>query len=128
MKKKLIPLVGFGLVLTPLFAFAQNACPATGDISFVLCKIAQLLNTIVPILIALAVVYFIWGVVSFVIAKEEEAKTAGRDKIIYGLIGLVVIVSIWGLVSILKNTFGLSSSSNGTIQIPCIPVYPNTTC
>jgi uncharacterized membrane protein len=98
-------------------------CTGT-DLSFVLCKLAQLLNTIIPILITLGVVYFIWGVVSYVIAKEEEAKKAGRDKMIYGLIGIVVIVSIWGLVSILKNTFNLQNSSQGTIQVPCVPGTP----
>ena len=132
MKRKIISLVGFGGTLFPMLAFAQSTCGTTtsGTLGFVLCRIAQLLNTIMPIFIALGVVYFIWGVVSYVVGGDEEAKKKGRDKIIYGIIGLVVIVSIWGLVSILKNTFNLSSSSGGTVQVPCIPVpgsanYPN---
>jgi hypothetical protein len=99
----------------------------TGDLSAILCKIGELLNTIMPILIALGVVYFIWGVVSYVIAKDDEAKTKGRDTMIMGIIGLVVIVSVWGLVSILKNTFGLGNPSQGTVQIPCIP-SPGVPC
>ncbi|OGI63921.1 hypothetical protein A2914_02275 [Candidatus Nomurabacteria bacterium RIFCSPLOWO2_01_FULL_41_21] len=99
----------------------------SGDLSAVLCKIGELLNTIMPILIALAVVYFIWGVASYILAGDDEGKSKGRDKMIMGLIGLVVIVSIWGLVSILKNTFGLSNPSQGTVQIPCIP-SPGVPC
>jgi hypothetical protein len=130
MKKKLVSLVGIGgaLAALPFFAFAQTTCSYTQNLDYVLCRIGALLNAIVPVLIALGVMYFIWGVVSYVIAKEEEAKKAGRDKMIYGIIGLVVIVSIWGLVSILKNTFNLSSSSTDTVQVPCIPIPPNTTC
>ena len=76
-------------------------------LSYVLCRIIGLLNYAIPVLIALGVVYFIWGVVMYMIANGEEAKTKGRDSIIYGLIGLAVIVSLWGLVYIIVNTFGL---------------------
>ena len=127
-KIKIAGLSSLGLALTPFLALAQTTCLPTGDIGFVFCKIGSLLNAVVPVLIALGVVYFIWGVVSYVIGSDEEAKKKGRDKMIYGLIGIVVIVSIWGLVSILKNTFNLSTSSTGTVQVPCIPIPPNTTC
>ncbi len=130
MKRKLISLVGFTAAFLPVVALAQANCPGTqsGTLGYILCRIGELLNTIMPIIIALGVVYFIWGVVEYVVGGDEEAKKKGREKIIYGLIGLVVIVSIWGLVSILKNTFNLSSSSGGTVQVPCIPIPPATGC
>lgn len=103
-----------------------SAC-GSGDLSAILCKIGELLNTIMPLLIALGVVYFIWGVITYVISNDEEAKSRGRNMMIWGIIGLLVIVSIWGLVSILKNTFGLSNPSQGTVQIPCIP-SPGVDC
>ncbi len=95
------------------------------NLQFVICRISQLLNTIVPILIILGVIFFIWGVVTYVIAQDDEAKTRGRDLMIYGLIGLLVIVSMWGLVAILKNTFGISGTT--TINVPCIP-SPGVEC
>jgi ABC-type thiamin/hydroxymethylpyrimidine transport system permease subunit len=85
-----------------------------------LCKINQLLTIVVPILIALAVVYFIWGVITYVLSSDEEAKTQGRNRIIYGIIGLAVIVAVWGLVKILTNTFGVSDVSQ-TITLPTTP-------
>jgi len=48
-------------------------------------------------LLALGVVYFVWGVVTYVIASDEEAKKTGRDRIIYGIIGLAVIIGVWVL-------------------------------
>ncbi|MES2023208.1 MAG: pilin [Patescibacteria group bacterium] len=128
MKKKFIVL-GSVLSFAPMLAFAQTVCTTNvGTIDWLLCRVGDLLNTVVPVLIALGVVYFIWGVVTYVVAGDEEAKKTGRDRMIYGIIGLVVIVSIWGLVSILKSTFNLSSSNPGTVQVPCIPIPPNVTC
>lgn len=127
MKKKLIVLSGFVLSLAPVVAFAQGPTPTTttsaaavcktGELGGILCKVSQLIAGVLPVLIALAVLYFVWGIISFVIADEEEAKTKGRDRIIYGVIGLAVIIGMWGLVAIFNTTFGVGA---GTIVPPGI--------
>ncbi len=121
MKKNLMVLSSFVLSLTPVVAFAQtnSALCATGQLGSWVCKVSQLIAGVLPVLIALAVVYFVWGVISFVIAADEDAKTKGRDKIIYGVIGLAVIVAVWGLVGILQSTFGVSQGVN--VTLPGVP-------
>src|SRR3989344_585142 len=114
MKKKLIVLSSFALGFAPLVALAQRAtgtnpvsCGAGGfadTIPGLLCRIGDILNSVIPVLIALGVVYFVWGVITYVIGSDEEAKKKGRDRIIYGIIGLAVIIAVWGLVRILVNT------------------------
>lgn len=128
-------MIGFGalaLAIAPVMAFAQVQADCDivktnsgTNLQFIICRISELLNTIVPILIILGVIFFIYGVITYVIAQDEEAKSRGRDLMIYGLIGLLVIVSMWGLVAILKNTFGISGTT--TINVPCIP-SPGVTC
>jgi uncharacterized membrane protein len=83
--------------------------------------ISGLLNIIIPILITLGVVYFIWGVVQYVTSGDAEKKEQGQQHMIWGLIGLAVIVSIWGLIAILRNTFGVTDQNlgGGTIPIIC---------
>ena len=76
----------------------------------VIAKISELLNAILPVLISFGVLYFIWGVIQYMIADGEEAKTKGKDTILSGIIGLTVIVSIWGLVAILGQTLGLENA------------------
>ena len=76
----------------------------------ILYQIGYLLNLVIPVLLSLGLVYFIWGVVTYVIGDNEEAKKAGRDRIIFGVIGLAVIVGVWGLVFLVVNTFGLYGS------------------
>jgi fumarate reductase subunit D len=63
-------------------------------------------SSVVPLMITLATVYFLWGVLSYIMAAGDEKKlTEARYYILYGLIGLFVIVAMWGLVSIITNTF-----------------------
>ena len=70
-------------------------------------------------MIALGVLFFVWGVITFVIGNDEEAKTKGRNRMIYGIIGLAVIIGMWGLVNILTKTFDLNNVG-GTITVPTV--------
>ncbi len=142
MKKKLISL---GLIVSSLFMFisffgpllvsaqgatttAATGCFAIDDpnpLNVFLCRIATVLNNVIPVLITLAVIYFIWGVINYAIARDESAKTSGRDAMIWGLIALMVIVSVWGLVNFIKSFIGVPDDN--TINVPCIP-SPGVTC
>jgi hypothetical protein len=122
MRKKLIVLSGFVLGLAPVMAFAQNAqsCDTvqSGTVQKLICVFGNILDTIIPILVVLGLVYFVWGVITYVISDDEEAKKAGRDRMIFGIIGLVVIVGLWGLVHIVSNTFGINQE--GSPPIPTV--------
>ena len=104
MKKTLIlgasPLV---LLLLPFVASAQ----ASNISDFVNIIINIINNTLVPLILAIAFIVFIWGVFRFFIADNEETKEKGKDLMVYGLIGFVVIISVWGIVNLLVNTFNL---------------------
>jgi len=88
------------------------------NIGGVICKIGELLNAVVPVLLALGVVYFVYGVVSYVIGDSEEAKKKGRDSMIFGVIGLAVILGIWGMTNVVLTTFDLKSPgpTNDTLK------------
>jgi len=63
-------------------------------------------NFIITTLVALALLYFFWGIALFILnAANEEARTTGRQKMIWGIIGLFVIISIWGILAVVNNTF-----------------------
>ena len=85
----------------------MSGCFYLNGLSSILCRIAELLNYVLPVLIVLGVVYFVWGGVRNRIGDSEEAKKKGKDTIIFGVIGLTVIVGLWGLVYIVVNTFNL---------------------
>lgn len=107
MKKllKLASIISLGVFYPLLTSAAPDLCVALSGLGKLLCKVQVLFNSALPVLVALGVVYFVWGVVQYVIGGGEEAKKKGRDHIVYGIIGLAVIIGLWGLVKILVVTF-----------------------
>jgi hypothetical protein len=117
MKKifKFTPILSL-IALSPVIVFAATGpCDALTGIGKSICQIQQLLNSIIPVLIALGVIYFIWGIVQYVIGDSEEAKKKGRDGMIYGIIGFAVIIGMWGLVNIVGTTFGINSQDSSNL-------------
>lgn len=110
--KKLIVLSS---VLLPVAAFA------TGTVDSILLRVIGWVKLIVPVLITIAIGFFIWGVIQYISASDEEAKKLGRTRIINGLIGMFVIVAFWGIIAVVQNTFGIESSSTGIGEEAIIP-------
>ncbi len=80
----------------------------------------DILSMLVPFIISIAVVWFIWNVLQYTIAGNEEKKKTAKEGMIWGIVGIFVMVSVWGLVRILQSTFGLDNTliSAPKIEIP----------
>lgn len=129
MKKYFLSFVIILTLLLPVFVFAQDQdifataqagvelCMNVKGVANLLCKLHGILNSIIPLLVSIGVVYFVWGVVRYMIADGEEAKQKGKDTVIYGIIGLAVIVSLWGIVNIVVETFNLDSTTPSLEQL-----------
>ena len=70
-----------------------------------------IIRPIVPLLIGLGVVLFIYGVLKTMISEGGEGKEEGKQFMIWGIVGIFVMVSVWGLVSILQTTFQLPTKT-----------------
>ena len=87
----------------------------TSLINFFTCT---LLDSVVPLLMALAIVGFIYGIIKYFLNPDsEEKRKDGKNFMLWGLVALFAMVSIWGLVGILSNTF--LPEGGGTV----IPVF-----
>lgn len=99
--------------LAPLAAFAGGGSSA--DLGFfddLIQQIGDLINLLVPILIALALVFFLWGLVTFIWnSGDESARDEGKKKMIWGIIALFIIVSVWGLVQLLNQLTGVEQGA-----------------
>ncbi len=79
----------------------------------------SLFSMLVVLIVALALVLFMWGVVKYIHAQgDAEGRKEARKYIVFGIVSLFVMLSVWGLVNILVQTFGTSET-----QIPV-----ETTC
>lgn len=77
----------------------------------------DILNRLIPVLIALALVIFFWGLVQYIRTHKH-----GRDIMIAGLVGLFIMVSVWGIIRIAQNTLGVSNAGTDIrSNIPQVP-------
>lgn len=109
MKKKILIL---SLAFVPVISFAAT-------LNTVLVKVKELVALILPLLISLAVIYFVWALVKYMLKAGEEQAEA-RQQMIWGVIILFVMVSIWGLVGVLGDTFGV----DGKAAVPALNLIP----
>ncbi len=86
-------------IFLPVFVFAQRVNDLMGLIDLV----KGLFKAILPLMMTLAVIYFVWSLVLYM--KEAGEKQAeAREQMIWGIVILFVMVSVWGLVNILDKT------------------------
>ena len=105
------------LPLVPMIAGAQGFVSVDQSIS----TVTALINRLIPLVIGIGVLVFLWGLVGFVTAGgDEEKRKDARSLMIYGIIVLFVMVSVWGLVRILVTTFG-TGQNNTLSSYPQIP-------
>lgn len=101
------------VLLIPFVAVAQTNPPAQKNLKWLITQINDYLADVLFLLVAIAVVVFVWQVIRYYIMPNEDRKDAGKY-VMWSIIGFFVILSLWGIVAILGNSFGLQNSSNTT--------------
>ncbi len=97
------------LTIAPAFAFAQQL----GNVETFMRSIARLVNLALPLVVALALLGFFYGLMKFIFAKgDDAARKEARQTMIWGIIALFVMVSVWGLVGFLGNALGIQQGQN----------------
>ena len=99
----------------PVLAFAQSVPVTSFDNGLLF--INRIINQLIPIVIGLAVLFFLFALLKYVTAKDAEAQIEARNLIITGIVVLFVMVSVWGLVNILKTTFQLNDNQPPPPQV-----------
>lgn len=114
---KKIALAGLAF-FAPALAFAQARISNINDAGNFI--IATVNNVLVPVLLTVAFITFIWGIFqSFILnGGDPEKREGGQKLMIYGIVGFFLMVSVWGLVNILVGTFNFNQN------VPYIPTTP----
>jgi hypothetical protein len=74
------------------------------------------INILMPFIIALTVLVFLWGIFRMVVSSDESAREEARGYITWGVIALFVMVSVWGLVNILVSTLHLNNRAPQNLE------------
>lgn len=74
------------------------------------------IDLIIPVLLALALVLFMWSGVQYIRKSgESHGKGAEREALLWGVVALFVLFSVWGILRIVCTTLiGTASCQTGT--------------
>lgn len=108
-------LVITALVFAPTMAFAQNL----GNIESLLKSIGKLIDIALPIVVAVGLLAFFWGLVKFIFGGES-AKDEGKSLMLWGIVALFLMVSVWGIVKWIGFQVGIGQGD--TIIVPSVPL------
>jgi hypothetical protein len=92
-----------GLLFFPIVASAQALQPLRNIVS----AVGGIINALVPIVMAIALLVFFWGLVKYIRGAGKDYK-AGKDIMIAGLLALFIMVSVWGIIHLAQGALGIN--------------------
>jgi len=120
--KHMTKIAGIGAVLMlPLVSLAQQF----GEIDRFIGDISSFINnTLIPLVFAVALLVFIYGMFQYFIlgGADEDSRGKGTKLMLYAILGFVLMVSIVGVVNLLANGLGFSDDE----EIQNIPNAPTS--
>lgn len=109
--------------LLPMVALAQ-ANDNFGEVGTFVENISGFINnTLIPLVFAIALLVFLYGVFKYFIlgGGDDDSRKEGRQLMLYAIIGFVVMVSIFGIVNLIAGGLGFSGE-----QLEDIPDAPTS--
>lgn len=120
-KSVLIKSIGYacGVVLFfPHMVFAQ-------EITDLEDAVATIFNSIAPLFVGLAVVFFLWQLLKFTrLAEGDKERDEAKGLMVYGIIAILVMVSIWGIIAVLTHMLDLQNDRSITNFEEIVPERP----
>ncbi len=108
-----------------LIPFSAEAAQSASTVQDVLTNIGNIIQAATPVVVALAVLGFFWGLMLYVFSvSDTEKRKKGLPMMIWGIVALFVIFSIFGIINILQGGLGVGQ---GNIQAPVLTPSSGTT-
>lgn len=77
-----------------------------------------IINPLIVLLFALAMVYFIYGLVRYLLSPDnEEVRKSSKTSMLWGIIGMFIMVSVFGILSLIMNTIGVKDITVNSTDI-----------
>ncbi len=104
---KKIAIIGVA-AFAPVLAFAQDL----SNIQRLVTSIGNIIDTLIPIVFALAMLFFFWGLAMYIFGGEHD-KDKAKKTMVWGVIALFVMAAVWGLVGFISNAVGVDTEGPG---------------
>ena len=82
--------------------------------------VRMIINPLILFLFALAIVYFLYGVLEFILNQNnEEKKVSGKSHMLWGIVGITIMLGVWTILSMLLTTLNIQGidPQRGTVQL-----------
>lgn len=67
----------------------------------------EIIEPLIYLFLALAALYFIYGVFMFVKNYDSDTgRSDGKKHLLYGIIGLAIMLSVNGIIGLIRSTVG----------------------
>lgn len=83
---------------------------------------AEIINPLILFLFALAVLFFLYGMLEFLFNQQsEEKRTAGKSHMLWGVLGIAIMLGVFTIMNIILNTLSIPKSEidveEGTVEL-----------
>ncbi len=66
--------------------------------------IEEIVNPTILLMLSVAMVYFLWGVMKFILNMDNETeRESGKNHLVWGTVGLVIMFSVWGIIKLIMS-------------------------
>jgi hypothetical protein len=79
-----------------------------------------IINPLIMFMFALAVTYFLYGLVKYLISPDnEEIRKTNKQHMLWGIFGMFIMIAVFGIMNIILTTVGEKDINidNGTYTI-----------
>jgi hypothetical protein len=109
--------------LLPTLAFAQVN---TGPLEQAIKAFIRLVNLVIPLLLAVAVVVFIYAVIKYILlAGSEIDRKKAVQQLVWSVVAITVILAVWGIARLLIGLFGIDPRSIDPSYYPIVDPRTN---
>ncbi len=71
------------------------------------------LNPLIIMMFAVALLFFLYGVVEFIMNSDKsDERELGKNHIIWGVVGMFIMFSVYAILRMIENTFGITHNAN----------------
>lgn len=93
--------------------------------SFISSVDEKIINPLITFLFALAIVYFLYGALQFVLNPENaEERSTGKSHMMWGIIGITIMMGVWFMMGVVLSTLNIkginpqASPGKGQVDLP----------
>lgn len=79
-----------------------------------------IINPLIALLFALAIIYFLYGLVQYLMSPDnEEIRRTNKQHMLWGIIGMFIMIAVFGIMNMMLRTLGERNIKidNGQLEV-----------